>query len=206
MNPGRPANTDAAVTRRRVLDAAARLFADHGEDGASVREIAKAAKVTGATVLHHFQSKERLYDASVEAMYDELFELQDRLAPALASGEDFDAILETSVRTLFRLAREHRTAIRLLLRHVVDTGEVGASRRKRALLPFLDTGAALFAARTGRSPQELRLVLQSAVFLLGRWAIAAPREVEAVAARKGAAAGRAVEDHLVDAIRRMVAP
>src|SRR3954467_10366282 len=100
---GRPANTDSGDTRRRVLGAAARLFAARGEEGASVRDIAAAAKVTGATVLHHFESKEKLYDASVESMYAELGDLREELAPLLASAGDFDSVVEKAVRTLFRL-------------------------------------------------------------------------------------------------------
>lgn len=198
----RPANTDSEQTRRRVLGAARKLFSARGEDGASVREIAAAAKVTGATVLHHFGSKEKLYDAAIGAMYEELASMQESIGPALMSTRNFDSALESAVRALFRFAREHQPAIRLLLRHVVDTGEIGGRRREERLLPFLEMGAALFAERTKRDAGELRLVLQSIVFLVGRWAITSPREAAAVAGRRDAFA--AIEDHLVDTARRLM--
>lgn len=198
----RPANTDPEETRRRVLGAARKLFSARGEGGASVRDIAAAAKVTGATVLHHFGSKEKLYDATIGAMYEELGQMQEEIAPALASTRDFEAALDAAVRALFRFAREHQPAIRLLLRHVVDTGELGGGRRDRHLLPFLETGAALFASRTKRDEAELRLALQSIVFLVGRWSITSPREAAAVAGRREPFT--AIEDHLVDVARRLL--
>lgn len=204
---GRPANTDASETRRRVLGAAGRLFAENGSNGASVRDIAAAAQVTGATVLHHFGSKEKLYDATVDAMYAELGAIRDEIQPGLAvAGTEFEATVEAAMRAIFRSARGHQGAIRLLLRHVIDTGEIGTARREASLLPFLDAGAQLFAAQTGRAEDELRLVLQSLVFLVGRFAISSPREAAAVAGVKGEkAAFAAIEDSLVDTARRMLA-
>ena len=203
---GRPANTDASETRRRVLGAAGRLFAAGGSSGTSVRDIAAAAQVTGATVLHHFGSKEKLYDATVDAMYAELGAIRDEIQPGLAvAGADFAVTVDAAMRAIFRSARAHQGAIRLLLRHVIDTGEIGTARRERSLLPFLDAGATLFAAQTGRTEGELRLVLQSLVFLVGRWAITSPREAAAVAGVKGEkAAFAAIEDSLVDTARRML--
>lgn len=203
---GRPPNTDANETRRRVLGAAGKLFSQTGSSGTSVRDIAAAAKVTGATVLHHFGSKDALYDATVNAMYEEIAAIRDELAPALASaGGDLDANVESAMRALFRNARNHQGAIRLLLRHVIDTGEIGSARREKQLLPFLETGAEVFAAHTGRPAAELRLALQSLVFLVGRWAVTSPREAAAIAGVKGEkAAFAAIEDGLVDTARRLL--
>ena len=198
---GRPANTDSADTRKRVLTAARKLFSAHGESGVSVREVAAAAKVTAATVLHHFGSKEKLYEATVAAMDEELASVRDRIAPILMNAGDLPAAVEQGVRAVFRVAREHQPAIRLLLRHVIDTGEIGSTRREKQLLPYLELGAKLFAAQSGRAEVEIRLAMQSAVFLVGRWAITSPREAAAIAGIRGEAAWQAVEDHLVDVIR-----
>lgn len=205
---GRPPNTDAAETRRRVLGAAGRLFSESGASGTSVRDIAAAARVTGATVLHHFGSKEALYAATIDAMYEEIAAIRDDIQPALAAaGPDVGDTIEATMRAIFRSARTHQGAIRLLLRHVIDTGEIGSGRRERQLLPFLETGAALFSAQTGRPAAELRLVLQSLVFLVGRWAITSSREASAIAGVKGEkAAFAAIEDGLVDTARRLLAP
>jgi TetR/AcrR family transcriptional regulator, regulator of cefoperazone and chloramphenicol sensitivity len=51
------------TARARIRDAALRLFADRGVDGATIRDIAKAAGVSAGLVRHHFGSKEGLRDA-----------------------------------------------------------------------------------------------------------------------------------------------
>src|SRR5215472_13804079 len=52
-----------ATTTERILDAAERLFADHGFEGTSIRAIVDAAKVNLASIHYHFRSKEALLEA-----------------------------------------------------------------------------------------------------------------------------------------------
>ncbi len=52
---------DPAATRRRLLAAAARCFADRGFHGTTIREIAQRAKVNVAAGNYHFGSKKELY-------------------------------------------------------------------------------------------------------------------------------------------------
>jgi AcrR family transcriptional regulator len=49
------------ATRESIADAARRLFAERGFDGASVRAIAAAAGIDPSLVIRHFGSKEGLY-------------------------------------------------------------------------------------------------------------------------------------------------
>lgn len=49
------------ATRERVLDAAERLFADHGYDGVSIRDIAREAGVTLGVVGFHGGGKDSLF-------------------------------------------------------------------------------------------------------------------------------------------------
>jgi TetR/AcrR family transcriptional regulator, regulator of cefoperazone and chloramphenicol sensitivity len=51
------------TARARIRDAALHLFAERGIDGATIRDIAKAAGVSSGLVRHHFGSKEALRDA-----------------------------------------------------------------------------------------------------------------------------------------------
>lgn len=53
-------------TRRRLLDAAEKFFAEQGFAGASVRQITQYAGANLASVSYHFQSKEGLYQAVFE--------------------------------------------------------------------------------------------------------------------------------------------
>jgi AcrR family transcriptional regulator len=65
--PGRPqksANGDDA--RERILDAAENLFAHHGLDAVSVRDVARKAHVDTALVHYYFDTKRGLFDAVFE--------------------------------------------------------------------------------------------------------------------------------------------
>ena len=53
-------------TRQRLLDAAARLFAERGFNKVSVREICKEAGANVAAVKYHFGDKEQLYKAALK--------------------------------------------------------------------------------------------------------------------------------------------
>ncbi len=89
-------------TRERILDAAERLFAEKGFDGAPVREITAQAGCNIAAVNYHFGSKENLYR---EVFRRRLVALRDhRLArlEAVAGGEDrpsLEVVLEAFTRS-----------------------------------------------------------------------------------------------------------
>lgn len=63
--PGPAARRRDRSTRDRILDAAERLFAEHGFAGTSHRQITAAAGVNLAAVNYHFGSKEKLFLAAV---------------------------------------------------------------------------------------------------------------------------------------------
>ncbi len=57
------ANTTSTSKRERILDAAEALFARHGYDGVTMRQIAKRADVDVALASYHFGKKRDLFDA-----------------------------------------------------------------------------------------------------------------------------------------------
>ena len=66
----RPDKPIVASTRQRLLDAAARVFARSGLDGATTREIAREAKVNEVTLFRHFQTKDNLLSEVVRRTFD----------------------------------------------------------------------------------------------------------------------------------------
>jgi AcrR family transcriptional regulator len=58
-----PTQKRGEITRDRLLDEAEQLFALHGFDGVSVRDITRAAGVDVALANYHFGSKDKLFDA-----------------------------------------------------------------------------------------------------------------------------------------------
>jgi AcrR family transcriptional regulator len=63
-------------TREAILEAARRLFAEQGYDGASLRAIGAEAGVDAALVVHFFGSKAKLLTASVRWPFDPEVELE----------------------------------------------------------------------------------------------------------------------------------
>jgi AcrR family transcriptional regulator len=53
-------NTLEPDTRQRILDVAAKLFADNGFDGTSVRDIATELGIANPSIYYHFKSKAEL--------------------------------------------------------------------------------------------------------------------------------------------------
>ena len=67
--PGRPKD---AGKREAILDAAKRLFPQHGFDGVSMEAIAAEAGVSKLTVYSHFGDKDALFTATISAKCEEM--------------------------------------------------------------------------------------------------------------------------------------
>lgn len=59
-------------TQERLLRISAKLFADKGYAGVSMRAIANAAGITQAAIYHHFANKEVLYFAAVQYLHEDI--------------------------------------------------------------------------------------------------------------------------------------
>jgi TetR/AcrR family transcriptional regulator, regulator of cefoperazone and chloramphenicol sensitivity len=73
---GEPAFEDLTA-RARIRDAALRLFAERGVEGATIRDIARAAGVSGGLVRHHFGSKEELRAACDSYVLAQMMRLKE---------------------------------------------------------------------------------------------------------------------------------
>lgn len=111
-------------TRARILDAAERLFAQGGFDGASMRDIALAADVPVALVNFHGGAKEALFETVVARRAEPLAKHRlDALEEARADGgpSDLRAVLDCFIRPYIHLAATggpQWTAYARLIAHV----------------------------------------------------------------------------------------
>src|ERR1700678_761109 len=65
---GRPPREHAGQVEERILDAAGRVFLEHGFQGASVDEIAEVASAGKPTIYARFPNKQALFTAVIERL------------------------------------------------------------------------------------------------------------------------------------------
>ncbi|KRE74003.1 TetR family transcriptional regulator [Arthrobacter sp. AG367] len=87
----------ATESREHILDAARKLFAEHGFEGTSLRQVARAAGVDPGMVHHFFMGKDELFALSVELPAD-----PEQVLAGMADSDPAQRA-ELIVRTVLRL-------------------------------------------------------------------------------------------------------
>ncbi|GIE07089.1 TetR family transcriptional regulator [Paractinoplanes durhamensis] len=185
MMTSTPRRRDADATRRRLLEAARRRFAEDGYAATTVRDIAEDAGVNVALINRYFANKEGLFEACLRHAGEELrrssgdvplSEIPERIAAQLAGADDVPAQLQ------------------LLLR---SSGDERADQIRRAVLR---ESAERVAERAGWTEGDDRLLLRSEIVLAATIGMAILRwttKVEPLASADEAA--------LVDPLKDLVA-
>jgi len=124
-----------ADTRQRLLDIAEQLFAERGFYGVSIAAIASEVGLTKQGLLHYFNSKEKLYGATVQRISDDF---QDHQREALQASEDPAERLEKFYAALAEPTETNVQRTRLLMRELLDNNERAAKAENWYLRPFLD--------------------------------------------------------------------
>lgn len=101
---GRPVGASGEETRRRIIAATMRCVATAGYARATIREIARTANVTSASLYNYFPNKSELMKAAVAARTDIAV---PRLRRAAARPGDAIARLEAVLDESGRLMREY---------------------------------------------------------------------------------------------------
>jgi AcrR family transcriptional regulator len=98
----RPGNVD---TRGEIVEAAKRVFAAKGYDGASLRAVAREAEVDPALVHHYFDGKASLFVAAMALPFDprtvQLHDHPTALDPGAATGSTVGTIVITGFLTMW---------------------------------------------------------------------------------------------------------
>ena len=128
-----------ARTRAALIRAAQSLIAQ-GRLNVPILEITQAADVGLGTFYNHFETKEQLFDAAVEAVMDGYGELLDNLT---AEIEDPAEVFACSFRLTGRLNRREPELSRVLLNNVLQllSSDNGlAPRARRDIATAADAG------------------------------------------------------------------
>jgi AcrR family transcriptional regulator len=110
--PGRAAQRDH--TRNRIVEAAARAFAERGFRATSTRDIAARARANQGLITYHFRSKLELWKAAADRIFERLrapLESLDR-GPRVADGR---AQVREAIRGYVRFAASHPELFHLLV-------------------------------------------------------------------------------------------
>lgn len=125
------------ATRDNIIRASLTLFAKHGIDGVSLRQIVAAAGQSNPSAVHyHFQNKEGLLSAVIDHVNAQLQPLQSQAMDTLfASQERGELTVREAVRTaimpfvtLYASSYEGRMAMRFLSRLTWQRDALGQSR------------------------------------------------------------------------------
>ncbi len=92
-----------AATRRQLLDVAARLFTEQGYDDTSIEQVLRETGVSRGSLYHHFDSKDRLFEAVVEHVEENV---AGELMGAVARQRDVVRILRAGCARWIALAED----------------------------------------------------------------------------------------------------
>jgi len=160
-----PRQTD---TRQRALEVALELFAEHGYEQTSLREIADRLGVTKAALYYHFPSKEALLSGIVDSLVepaDELVAWSETQPRTIASRQEYlrrlADLLHGRWSQWISFVQQNQPVLR-------EHSEVGQRMQGRLLLlcaPVIEPGATVQA--------QLRSLLALLAVYLGNLAPAA---------------------------------
>lgn len=149
----RATRPSADATRQRILAAALDLFSELSFEGATTRDIAARAGVTQPLLNYHFSSKDELWRAAV----DGLFEGLDRALTARAEGlrgVDEVTVARLLVREFITFSATHPQLHRIITQECKTDGPRMDYLVGRHIRPLYDGATALFTrlAEQGHVP------------------------------------------------------
>lgn len=159
-------------TRERLLEAGLWLFALHGYDSVSTRQLAQTAGVNIAAIAYHFGGKKELYHAVAE---QQVKETEFSIAPAAAqvmaaldaAGNDRQVLARIAAGLVANLLRAFTGSDRMRLRGALIMREYALPTSAFEILfkgriePLHKAITALTAAALGRSPEDPSTVVRA---------------------------------------------
>jgi AcrR family transcriptional regulator len=168
-----PEGGRGAETRERLLDAAERIFAERGFEGASMRAVTQAAGASVSAANYHFGSKEALLRATLMRCVGPLNERRlARLDVLEAEAGDRSLQLETIIEAFLRpVFEEHASSVdaaarfrQVAARIYSDPPDIVAAMKRELFGPIVMRFVeALAATLPEKSREEIKLGFQLTV-------------------------------------------
>jgi TetR/AcrR family transcriptional regulator len=138
------ATTSGAGTKELIVEVARRRFADHGFSSTSLTEIADEVGIRRPSLLHHFPSKEALYQ---EVLMADLADWGTLVHDAVADPTEGWPQVERVVRAAFKFFEDHPEFVRLIRREALDGGPMLSEQLRVVLRPMFDQGVTFLQAQ-----------------------------------------------------------
>ena len=153
--------------RRRILDAAARIFAQHGFFHARVTDIAKEAGVADGTIYLYFKSKDDLLISLFEDRMDDIIAtFRGGLGEGLTAGQKLHRFIELHLRLVEEepaLAKVLTVELRQSSKFMRDYQALKFGEYLDLLSDILDEGRASGQFRATIDPRILKRVIFGAL-------------------------------------------
>ena len=154
---------DAEATRLEILNAAEMLFVQNGFGSVSLARIARASNAHKSLILHHFESKEGLWQAVKERRFTQF--TTEQTAVFSQTDVSLEEIIKTT-EAYFRLLENDPILVQLLTRAELEQ-DIGCSQYDEArLAPFVARLRAAQSAgllRKDVPPSHLLLIIINAI-------------------------------------------
>lgn len=169
-----PLEVRVGVQRRRLLEAAASVFAERGYAEGSAEAISRAAGMSKATFYEHFANKEEC----ILVLFDEAAtEVMRAMASAGETGPfaTFEERVAAGARAFLQTLSEYPESAQTLLVEIIGAGPRAAARRDAILQAFADAmerdfahAAPEYGAGTFASTDDAFAIIGACVELVSR--------------------------------------
>jgi len=142
-------------TKARILAHAEAVFAAKGFAGASTREIAARASVNISSLHYHWKSKETLYYAVFQNIYDRIVELVRLSIPAEIGPGFGRRVVDDAMGGLFDFFADNPNVPKLLVRRLLEHEDSQLDIERNILVPAWRVFAAWTQSYSGRTLKDV---------------------------------------------------